>query len=287
MDIYNDLEFHMDLTAVSLGKFDGIHLGHRELLKRITSRPGLVPAVFTFGMSEASGRKYIYSQSEKDGLLAELGIKKEVVVNFEDIRKMSPEDFISKVLHDAMDARYISVGEDFKFGFNRAGDVDTLKKYAGKYGYTVESVRKSDISSTRIRNLVSHGDVAEAGKLLGYPYFFKGRVIHGEHMGNTIGFPTANLNIPDLRILPPSGAYASDTVIGEKVYLSITNIGNKPTAGSFNINAETHVLNFNDDIYGREIEVRLVKFMRPEKKFASFDELKAQLERDKEERMRF
>lgn len=293
MDILRGTDFRIKNSAVSLGKFDGIHRGHRVLLQEILQASPLVPTVFTFDTAGRSMgnqgcfRSQIYDQREKSLLLQSVGMAREVLFPFhEGTRQMLPQDFIRQVLHEAMDARLVCVGEDFRFGKDRTGDVELLRKYSSEYGYDVKVIPKLQedgdiISSTRIRTLLQKGKLSHANRLLGEPFFFYGEVVHGNALGRTMQMPTANLLPGPEKVLPPAGVYATMvTVMGEE-YPAVTNLGYKPTVGSAQVGVESCLLDFDRDIYGEKICVRFHRFLRPEQKFDSLEELQRQMVQDK------
>lgn len=294
MEILRGMDLKITNSAVSLGKFDGIHLGHRLLLNEILKHKELTPSVFTF-MTEFSGAgketapkgKFIYSEKEKLAVLEDIGIKRTVLFPFnEETRNMEPEDFIEKFLIGKMDARFICVGTDFCFGKDRRGNAGMLKASAARYGYTVKIFNKMKsgdriISSTLIRKKIEDGDIKDANALLGRTYFIEGTVVHGNALGRRLDMPTANIYPWEGKVLLPPGVYASTLVLGGKRYPSVTNIGRKPTVGSDRTVVETCILDFEKDIYGHSILVEFHEFLRPEKKFPDIIQLKAQMERDK------
>lgn len=297
MEIIKGLDFKILNSAVSLGKFDGIHKGHRLLLNEVLKHKENIPTVFTFDVNRNdrqpdSGmpvtRKVIYSQQEKELILNEIGIQREVLFPFNKItRDMEPEEFIEDFLVGKMDVRFICVGEDFRFGKGRRGNVGMLKKYASKYGYDIKIFHKLTsedeiISSTLIREKIENGDVKRANELLGEPYFIMGEVIHGNAIGRTLDMPTANIVPEDEKVLMPSGVYASTVELDGEVYKSVTNVGKKPTVGSDVIGVETYIFGFDRDIYGKNIKVNFYEYLRPEKKFPDLNELKNQMEMDKQ-----
>lgn len=285
MKIIKGLDFKIENSAVSLGKFDGFHRGHRLLLDRILEPPKLYATVFTF--DGILNGKQIYLEEEKRSLLERLGVEREVLFPFsEKTRSMTPETFIREMLVERMDAKLICVGEDFHFGKDRRGDVDMLSKYAPQYGYElcVFPKIKEDgevISSTRIRGELAQGRIEKANRLLGDPYFVRGEVVHGNALGRTIGMPTANLLPGEQKLLPAYGVYATRVEADGKVYGGVTNVGVKPTIGADRANVETTLLHFDGDLYGKQITVYFLEFLRPEQRFDSLEELKAQMSRDK------
>lgn len=285
MEIIKGLDFKIENSAVSLGKFDGFHRGHRLLLDRILEHPKLHATVFTF--DGILNGKQIYLEEEKRSLLERLGVEREVLFPFsEETRSMTPEIFIREMLVERMDAKLICVGEDFHFGKDRRGDVDMLSKYAPQYGYElcVFPKIKEDgevISSTRIRGELAQGRIKKANCLLGDPYFVRGEVVHGNALGRTIGMPTANLLPGEQKLLPAYGVYATRVEADGKIYGGVTNVGVKPTIGADRANVETTLLHFDGDLYGKQITVYFLEFLRPEQRFDSLEELKAQMSRDK------
>lgn len=286
MEIITGLDFSLKNSSVSLGKFDGIHVGHRFLLQEVAHQRHLVPTAFTF--ESRKGISKIYTQKEKDYVLQALGIRREIIFPFNDkIKKMSPEDFVRHILVEKMDVKHICVGTDFRFGKNREGDIHLLKKLQKEYGYTLTAVPKLTdengiISSTRIRSLMDSGKISEVNRLLGAPYFIMGRVGHGNELGRKMNMPTANLRVEKDKKLLPFGVYATKVRIQGKEYKSVTNIGKKPTVGEYAAGVETYIMDFRENIYGENIQVFFYEFIRPEKKFNSMEELQRQLEKDKE-----
>lgn len=286
MEIITGLDFSLKNSSVSLGKFDGIHVGHRFLLQEVAHQRHLVPTAFTF--ESRKGISKIYTQKEKDYVLQALGIRREIIFPFNDkIKKMSPEDFVRHILVEKMDVKHICVGTDFHFGKNREGDIHLLKRLQKEYGYTLTAVPKLTdengvISSTRIRSLMDSGKISEVNRLLGAPYFIMGRVGHGNELGRKMNMPTANLRVEKDKKLLPFGVYATKVRIQGKEYKSVTNIGKKPTVGEYAAGVETYIMDFRENIYGENIQVFFYEFIRPEKKFNSMEELQRQLEKDKE-----
>lgn len=292
--IENTAEFRLQNTAVCLGKFDGIHIGHQLLLNRIVEEKskGRTSVVFTFALHPTnlfSDKKIdlIDTQEEKRKKLKEAGI--DVLISYpftKETASMEPEQFIKKVLVEQLDAKVIVVGKDFRFGYKRKGNVELLKEMAGKYTYEVVDYDKlalegEIVSSTRIRNCIKKGDLELTERLLGRPYIVTGEVIHGQQLGRMIGIPTINQSVIPEKILPPNGVYVSTVWIEHKIYGAITNIGCKPTVGEeFQKGVETNILDFSGDLYGRNITVQLHKFVRGERKFESVDVLVQQMHKD-------
>ncbi|KSV57651.1 bifunctional riboflavin kinase/FAD synthetase [Acetivibrio ethanolgignens] len=296
MQYINHTEFKLKNTAVSLGKFDGLHRGHRKLFEAVQKeqKNGLTGVVFSFLLPpgtflENKKVNLIYTEEEKKDLLEHMGMDVLVSYPFDKAAlSMEPEDFIRDILIEKLDAKVIVVGSDFRFGHNRRGDVRLLEELSLKYGYQLQVFEKvtmegAIVSSTRIRSELSRGNMELAARFLGDPYSITGEVVHGRKLGRTIGMPTINMALPKEKLLPPNGVYASITEIDGKEYQGVTNIGVKPTVGAEEQRlAETYIFDYRGDLYGRVLRVSLYAYERPEKKFASVEELKQQMERDKE-----
>lgn len=272
-------------TAVTLGKFDGLHRGHQKLIKRTMGyqRQGYKSTVFTLDF----GRKeMLLTGEERREILEKKGVSYLIDCPFlPEVASMEPEDFIQSVLVDKLHAKKIVVGEDFHFGHNRKGDARLLKELEHIYEYEAEIVRKEkegdrEISSTYIREEIAKGNMEAAGRLLGYPYFVSGEVLHGRHIGSRLLVPTTNLVPTTRKLLPPNGVYISRTLVNGREYGGITNIGYKPTVGEKFRGVETYMFDFDEDLYGCDITVQLLKFLRPEKKFDSIDRLREQMKQD-------
>ena len=294
MEYVNYTNFHFQNTAVSLGKFDGIHIGHQRLMDCILSykEKGLKAVVFSFlvhpgallGGSELS---LSLTEKEKQYKLRKMGI--DVLVSYpfsKEMLSMEPEQFIKEILVEKLDAKVIVIGEDFRFGHKRRGDAALLREFASQYGYEVQVFEKVRIegeivSSTNVRKAVQEGNMGVVQQMLGEPYSITGEVVHGRKLGRELGMPTANV-IPDKqKLLPPSGVYVSRTLVDGIWYEGITNIGVKPTITEEKIKlAETFLFDYHGDLYGKEIRTNLYYFERPEQKFDSLDALKKQMEED-------
>ena len=295
MKIINDtLDFSIpEMSAVTLGKFDGIHKGHQKLMKKILEKKdqGLKSVVFTFGQMPGTyffgkGRT-ILTRMERQQHLESMGIDYMVECPFvPEIIQMEPEKFIEEILVNQLRAKYIAVGPDFRFGHNRKGNVNLLKKLSSVYEYKVEVFDKEClddkvISSTYVRHMLETGDMATVQKLLGYPYYVSGTVVHGHAIGRTLGIPTINLIPDEEKMLPPNGVYLTKTMFGHEKYFGITNIGVKPTISGEELKGiETHLFDFDGDLYDQQLLVAFYAFERPERRFESLEELQKQLEED-------
>ncbi|MCM1039464.1 MAG: bifunctional riboflavin kinase/FAD synthetase [Ruminococcus sp.] len=284
-------------SAVAMGKFDGIHLGHQKLLERITEQKkrGLLAAVFTFSPSPEAfftGKevKSLMSVDEKRAAFEKAGV--DVLIEFPMNKKTAatePQRFVEEYLTGKMQAAFIAAGTDVSFGREGAGDAGLLQRMAKDFGYHVEiidkvRIDKEDVSSTLVREALVSGDMPKVNILLGAPYRIEGVVSHGRAFGRTLGMPTVNLPPSGEKLLPPNGVYYSCAWLEDKRYPAISNIGYKPTVSNEQaLGVETYLYDFAQDIYGSKIAVELLDFKRPEMKFESVEALKAQMQRDIEE----
>ncbi len=283
---YDETKLHN--TAVALGKFQSLHKGHLLLIDRIlhlANSEGLSSVVFTININNS---KMINTKEDRKEILSNLGVDVNVDCDFTpEFAAMKPYDFIKNVLHHRLDAKYVVVGTDFCFGSKRSGTVDTLQKYQDEFGYKVIPVEKLSInnnvvSSSLIREFIAQGNMEEASAFMGRPYFIQGLVCRGKMLGRTIEFPTINQYPPDEKLLPPFGAYETRVNIDGNWYRSITNIGDNPTISDNNgVTIETHIIDYNGDLYGRDLTVEFVRFIRKQKRFKDVNELRKQLLLDK------
>lgn len=289
-------DFSLQNTCVTLGKFDGVHCGHRLLLRKLSEekkRSGRMSVVFTFdfhpGMFFGDSAKLIYTQEEKKAILSECGVDVLVAYPFtKQTSETEAEDFIADILVGQLGAEYITVGTDNHFGHNRRGDVNMLMRYAEKFGYGFSACRKveyagEEISSTRIRAQLAAGNMEEAAEMLGACYHVTGRVEHGKSLGRTLGFPTINVIPPEEKLLPPNGVYMTKTKLPEGEFFGVTNIGVRPTVGEQERAwVETFLFDYEGDCYGKTAKTEFLHFERPEFKFADVAALRRQIEQDKE-----
>ena len=276
-------------TVVTIGKFDGFHLGHRKLLSAVLQekKKGYASWVISFSTSVDMPGSVIYTREEQRKICESLGI--DVLAEYpldETIKEMSGEQFVKEILCERLQAKVIVTGEDFRFGKNRSGDISLLKSLEETYGYrtvcvpkvTAEDIR---ISSTEIRRVLAEGNVSEANRWLGRPYAVFGEVLHGKKLGRTLGFPTMNLIPPTEKLLPAYGVYVTRTKVDGQWFDGITNIGLRPTVDSDElVRVETHLFSYNGDLYGKQVEVQFLQFLRPERKFADVAALKAAMLED-------
>lgn len=281
-------------TAVAIGKFDGLHIGHRRLLEEIIEqkKKGLAACVFTFNPAPAvlfglSDGKELTTREEKRVLLKRMGA--DILIEFpltERTAAICPEDFVNQVLVKQMNVRFLAAGRDLSFGAGGKGDAALLQSMAEDCGYQVKTIEKvcfgnQEISSTYAREQVEAGNMLLAEQILGMPYTLMGSVSHGKQLGRRLGMPTVNLIPPKSKLMPPCGVYYATVLYGGKRYRAISNVGYKPTVTQEHVmGVESYLYDFHSQIYGEEIEVRLHEFKRPERKFDNIDGLKAQLEED-------
>ena len=283
-------------SVVTLGKFDGVHRGHRKLLSRIhdiSRKRGYQAAVFTFSVSPqvqmgARQPKMLMTNAERAAYLREQNIDLLVECPFTDeIRTMEAGHFVEEILIRRMKTRAVVVGTDFRFGKDRVGTPAFLKSYEEAGVFTVDIIEKEkdaesgrDISSTYIREELEKGNMEKANELLGYPYFITGEVVHGRHLGHSLGFPTLNLNLASEKMLPPRGVYFSRTKVGGRWYQGVSNIGIKPTVQGETLGIETYLFDCSLDLYGQAARVELFHYRRPERTFTSLEELRDQMDLD-------
>lgn len=281
-------------SAVTFGKFDGLHIGHQKLITKVQelSRETRVRSIVcAFDMHPLWKAKQVQPQILMDAKERYEHLKDETDVLIEcpftpQFSQVEAEEFIERIICGLLHAKYVVVGTDFQFGREKRGDVRMLAEYAGRCGYelfVIEKERYQDriISSTFIKEVLRQGDVCLAETLLGYPYTLKGRVEHGRRLGRTLGFPTVNVAWPDEKTSPPNGVYFSRIRIDGKSYYAISNVGVKPTVSEAERKLiESFLLDFDEDVYGKEIQIELLHFRRPEQKFEDVAGLKEAVDQD-------
>lgn len=290
IDPKQPLDFH---TSAGIGNFDGIHLGHKKIIdavKRHSRENSTRSCVITFNPhpQKVLGRKdlsLIFPLERRFEMLEATGIDAVVCLNFtRELSKVSAENFIKDILLDRLKIKDIVVGPGFSFGHRRKGNVDLLRSMGETHGFNTvvaEVARVDDqvVSSSAIRKLVRDGEISEANRFFGYDYYIEGVVVEGERRGRKLGFPTVNLDT-EWEILPRPGVYATYVRLPDGFHESITNIGVRPTFEESRLTVETHLFDFNNDLYGKKVGVSFVERLRDEKRFASVDELVAQIEHD-------
>jgi riboflavin kinase/FMN adenylyltransferase len=283
-------------NAIALGNFDGIHLGHRQVLEPILNQPTTYTSVVTFNphpreFFSGEKRTLLTPIPEKVELLEAMGVQQLILLPFDrELAALTPSEFVKSILLEQLQVSFVSIGADFRFGKNRAGDANLLKAIANDLGIKVnitslyqcpaenQAVR---ISSSLIRLALEQGELDLAQKMLGRAYSLTGIVVTGQKLGRAIGFPTANLNLPQEKFLPKTGVYAVKVLIDQQQqHLGVMNLGTRPTVEGKSTIAEVHLLDWTGDLYGKTITVTLEKFLREETKFSSLEALKAQIAKD-------
>ena len=304
MKVYTDIHSLPVFTkaVITTGSFDGVHAGHAKIISQLLKEAediGGTPVLITFyphpkQIVQIKDKPLfvINTPEEKYELLQKMGVKNIVVVPFDkSFSELSAQDYIEKFLVQKFNPAVIVVGYDHRYGNNREGDFDLLKKAETDFGFEVKEIpqhilKDITISSTKIRNAIQTGDIVTAAAYLGCDYFFSGKVIQGNKLGRTIGYPTANLFIEnENKLIPADGVYAVEVELENRKLMGMMNIGIRPTVDGKKRTIEVNIFNFDEDIYGKELRITLKKHLRSEIKFNGLDELKAQLAKDKEEAM--
>ncbi|HEY2347473.1 MAG TPA: bifunctional riboflavin kinase/FAD synthetase [Puia sp.] len=287
-------------TVLTIGTFDGVHTGHQQVINQMKKRAAEVDGetvIITFDphprtvINAAAGIQLINTLDEKIELLSGMGIDHLVVIPFtEDFARMTAEEYIGRFLIHYFKPHTLIIGYDHRFGKGRAGNYELLKQQSAIYNYELQEIpahilNSISVSSTRIREAVSAGDMETARKLLGYTFFFCGRVVEGNKLGRTLGYPTANLEVTEkYKLIPGDGIYAVDAILlnePDKVYRGMMSIGFRPTIGVSKRTIEVNIFDFDRMIYGEILKVIVKKFLRPEVKFESLEALREQIAKDK------
>lgn len=282
-------------TVLTLGVFDGLHLGHQQIMRTVVERAkavGAVPTAITFDphpravLHPESAPPLLQTLDQRLANFEVLGIEQAIVIAFDrEFATQPAENFLSEIVHDRLHAKEVYLGKGFAFGKNRGGNIELLRKMSMELGFFADEVpevrfRGHRISSSKIRERLSEGRVNLTRRMLGRPYGVEGVIIRGNRRGHTIGFPTANLK-PHNRVIPKFGVYATATLVDGKWRKSITNIGVRPTfEQEAEPSIETYIFDFDGDLYGDVLRVRFLHRIRDERKFNGIDELKAQIEKD-------
>ena len=298
MKIYRSIEDYDEdkRSVVTIGTFDGIHLGHQKILSRLiksSKNKDLNSVVLTFFphpriiLNKYNEVKMIDTLDEKIIHLNEIGIDSLVIHPFDkNFSLLSANQFIKDFLVDKLKIKHIIIGYDHRFGKGREASVTDLKNYADDYDFTVEEIKAQEIekitvSSTKIRNSINQGDIKTTEKYLGRYFNLTGKVVKGDGLGKKINYPTANIFIEETyKIIPKDGVYLVETIIEDKLFNGMMNIGHRPTIGTNVKSIEVHLFNFNEDIYGQVISIKMISKIRDEKKFSSIQALKEQLVKD-------
>ena len=300
--IANTVQFYLQKeTAAAIGKFDGIHMGHRRLLEEIISRKkdGMAACVFTFEPSpavlfgggtqegQALSRYVLNTRDEKRFLFERMGV--DILIEFpldRETAAIPPRKFVYEILAKQMNIRFLAAGKDVSFGAKGAGSEALLRELGPMLGFDVKTIDKvcldgREVSSTLVRSKVEEGDMETVGQLLGMPYMIAGKVERGNRIGRTLGFPTINILPGEHKLLPPRGVYFSQVRFGGKMYRAISNVGCKPTVSDNQVVwVETFLYDFEEEIYGQDVQVYLCAFHRPERRFDSLEALRNQLRDD-------
>ncbi len=282
-------------TVLTLGVFDGLHLGHQQIMQTVVESAAstdAVPTVITFDphpravLHPENAPPLLQTLDQRLANFEVLGIKQTIVIRFDkEFAGIDAETFLRDIVHERLQARAVFLGRGFFFGKNRGGNIELLRTMSERLGFFADEVsevrlRGTRISSSKIRQLLADGKVNRARRMLGRPYGVEGQIIHGLQRGRTIGFPTANLH-PHNRVIPKFGVYATATLINNEWRRSITNVGIRPTFDDDrNPSIESYIFDFDGDLYGEVLRVRFLHRLRDERKFGGIDELKAQIERD-------
>lgn len=297
LDTMAEESFIPDDTILCLGNFDGVHIGHRQLVDSVLSRfsllvndnPNLITGAWFFESSSYKLADEIYSLDEKLKLFAELGLKYAIVADFDEMKSLPPESFVNDILKKECRCIHAICGENFRFGAKAAGNYKSLCQLMNGNATIVPLLSTTQlgfdsnivVSSTYIRSLLVNGDIKTANELLGKPYSITEEVLHGKALGRTIGIPTINQLPTKKSLILRNGIYATFCTFDGKTYLGVTNVGNRPTVeNNGRKNVETHIIDFEGDCYGKSVQIEFIERIRDEMKFNSIKELKSQVEAD-------
>lgn len=280
-------------TCIALGFFDGVHIAHRKiLLSAINSakEKNLQALALTFDRSPREiltldKVDYISTTEEKKALISSLGCDVHFLTTSHNILDMEPHSFVKEILVEKLNAKHICCGYNYRFGKNASGDSALLKELGEKMGFSVDVIDcvemyGDSVSSSRIRRLISEGDIKKANELLGRPFSLSGTVVEGKHLGKKLGFPTANIYPESTLIKPKNGVYKTIVTTTRGIFPAITNVGYNPTVGGEEFHLETYIPNFNSDLYQTEMKIEFISYIRGELKFDNLDSLKKQIEKD-------
>lgn len=284
-------------TIVTIGTFDGVHIGHQKIIEKLiqeTKKADCESLILTFFphprmvLNGSSSIKLLNTINEKSSLLEKMGLDNLVIHPFDKkFSNLSAEEFVKTILVDSFNLKKIIIGYDHRFGNNRAANIDDLISFGKKYDFEVEQISAQEIdsvsvSSTKIRDAITDGNMIVANEFLGYDYILSGKIITGKQLGRTIGFPTANIKIEEnYKLIPKNGVYIVKSHLQEKTVFGIMNIGLNPTVNGEDLSIEVHFLDFDADLYNKNITVSVIARIRDEQKFTSIDLLKAQIQEDK------
>lgn len=300
MEVYRSLASYQKgkNTVVTIGTFDGVHVGHKYILQQIIRKAkgrdgeslliSFDPHPRMILRPDDKSLRLLHTIDEKIALLKDLGLDKLLLIPFSrDFSLLSSDQYIQQVLIDTVDPAEVVIGYDHRFGHDRKGGIAELEKYSQIHHFDVEeipaqAVDDAKVSSTKIRTALTEGKVTFAARYLGYNYSFGGTVIHGEKMGRKLGYPTANLQADSRhKLIPANGVYLVRVHLKTETYFGLMNIGRKPTVGEFERGYEVYILNFDQDIYGEYLRTEFLEYLRPEMKFDSLEALIAAMDKDK------
>lgn len=282
--------------ALSLGMFDGVHLGHKSIIDElinISVENNLETAVLTFWphprfvFNPNEDLKLLNTLDEKTQLMEQYDIQNLFLKEFdEEFRNLTGEEFVRQILIDKLNVKYLIIGYDHSFGKNKSGNFELLKNLSKELDFEVEqmeaiNIHENNISSTKIRNALLNGKILEANEMLGYSYSISGTVVHGKKLGRTIGYPTANIETENIKLLPKKGAYIVEVFVKEQQYKGMLSVGTNPTVNGEKLTVEVYILDFNENIYGENITVKFRDFLHDEIKFEGLEKLIERLEEDK------
>jgi riboflavin kinase / FMN adenylyltransferase len=305
LKIFNSIDSFQSAkkTIVTIGTFDGVHVGHQKIIERLVENAknkNAESAILTFFphprmvLQDQTEIRLLNTIDERTGLLEKRGLDNLIIHPFDKaFSRLTAEEFVKEILVDQLNIEKIVIGYDHRFGRNRTANIDDLIEFGEKYNFEVEQIsaqeiQEASVSSTKIRSALEEGNIALANQYLGYPYFLTGVVKKGKQLGRTIGFPTANLKIEEnYKLIPKEGVYIVESnFAGKKVY-GMMNIGTNPTFDERLLSIEIYYLDFNEDLYNQKIQISLLKYLRSEQKFASVALLKTQLEIDKNQTLQY
>lgn len=282
--------------ALSIGMFDGVHRGHQfivSLVNNIAENKGFDSAILTFWphprliFNPDYDLKLLNTLEEKEQLLNKNNVDVLFLQNFDtDFRNLTGEEFVREILVKKLNVKQLIIGYDHTFGKDKSGDFNLLQKLAPELGFEVSQIPAVDfldkhISSTQIRNALSSGDIKSANEMLGYKYFLSGKVVDGKKLGRTIGYPTANLDVDTIKLLPKNGAYIVEVLHKDQFYKGMLSIGTNPTVNGTAKTVEVYILDFKEDIYGETVELKFCDFLHEEIKFENLEKLIERLDEDK------
>lgn len=283
MNVITKPEFFKNGCAAALGTFDGVHLGHCSVISAVVES-GYTPVAVV--IMQHGRKKRIFSDDLNLKYLESLGIKTAICLDFEDIHDLTPNEYL-QMLHERMNVRFFACGDNHRFGKNAAGSYEDIENYCAAHSLgsaEIDAVRMDGVvvSSTSVRNFITHGEMIKARKFMGHDYQIDFEVVHGDSRGAKLGFATINQPYPDGYILPKFGVYATTVTVDGNKYVAVTNVGIRPTFQTVKPVAETHIIGYSGDLYGQKVNVSFKEFMREETKFDTVEQLISAVEKDKQ-----